>query len=128
MSLKRPSFLRHIDKQVPKGLDVHLILDNCSTHKTDAVKRWLLRLPRFHCLFTPTYISWLNFVERFFAALTEQQLKRGTHRSVPALEKAIRDYLENHNDTAKPYRWSKTADEIIDAVNSVLSRIKRTAH
>lgn len=122
------SFLRHIDKQVPNDMDVHLILDNYSTHKTDSVKRWLQRHPRFHCHFTPTYSSWLNLVERFFAALTEQQLRRGTHRSVPALEKAVREYLDNHNDDPKPYRWSKTADEIIDAVNSVLSRINQTAH
>ena len=87
------SFLRHIDKQVPGDLDVHLILDNYSTHKTQKVKTWLLRHPRFHCHFTPTYSSWINLVERFFAALTEQQLKRGSHRSVHALEKAIRELL-----------------------------------
>lgn len=122
------SFLRHIDKQVPADLDIHLILDNYTTHKTEKVKNWLLRHPRFHFHYTPTYSSWINLVERFFAALTEQQLKRGTHRSVPALEKAIRDYLEHHNQDPSPYRWSKTADEIIDSINSVLNRINRTEH
>ena len=120
------SFLRHMDTQVPVGLDVHLILDNDATHKTEKVQRWLLRHPRFHCHFTPTYSSWMNRVERFFATLTEHQLKRGTHRSVPALEKAIRDYLDMHNEEPKPFRWTKSADEIIKSVNSVLNRINRT--
>jgi transposase len=120
------SFLRHIDSQVPPELDVHLILDNYGTHKTEKVKTWLLRHPRFHCHFTPTYSSWINLVERFFATLTEHQLRRGTHRSVPELEKAIRNYLEIHNEEPKPFRWSKTADEIIESVNSVLKRINRT--
>lgn len=122
------SFLRHIDSVVPDDLDVHLILDNYGTHKTKKVKNWLLRHPRFHCHFTPTYSSWINLVERFFAALTEQQLRRGTHRSVPALEKAIRDYLDIHNQQPTPFRWTKSADEIIESVNSVLKRINRTGH
>ena len=122
------SFLRHIDSVVPGDLDIHLILDNYGTHKTKKVKSWLLRHPRFHCHFTPTYSSWINLVERFFAALTEQQLRRGTHRSVPALEQAIRDYLEIHNGQPKPFRWTKSADEIIESVNSVLKGINRTAH
>lgn len=122
------SFLRHIDSVVPDDLDVHLILDNYGTHKTTKVKNWLLRHPRFHCHFTPTYSSWINLVERFFAALTEQQLRRGTHRSVPALEQAIRDYLEIHNQQPAPFRWTKSADEIIESVNSVLKRINRTGH
>jgi transposase len=86
------SFLRHIDSVVPDDLDIHLILDYYGTHKTKKVKNWLLRHPRFHCHFIPTYSSWINLVERFFAALTEQHLRRGTYRSVPALEKTIRDY------------------------------------
>lgn len=122
------SFLRHIDSVVPDDLDVHLILDNYGTHKTKKVKNWLLRHPRFHCHFTPTYSSWINLVERFFAALTEQQLRRGTHRSVRALEQAIRDYLEIHNEQPTPFRWTKSADEIIESVNSVLKRINRTGH
>lgn len=122
------SFLRHIDSVVPEDLAVHLILDNYCTHKTKRVKNWLLRHPRFHCHYTPTYSSWINLVERFFAALTEEQLRRGTHRSVPALEKAIRDYLEIHNGQPQPFRWSKSADEIIESVHSVIKRINETGH
>ena len=122
------SFLRHIDQTVPAELDIHLIVDNYSTHKSPKVKQWLLRHPRFHCHFTPTYSSWINLVERFFATLTEQQLKRGTHRSVPALENAIRVYLEAYNEDPKPFRWTKSAGEIIESVNRVLKQINRTGH
>jgi len=122
------SFLRHIDASVPDDLDIHMILDNYGTHKTSKVKNWLMRHPRFHCHFTPTYSSWLNLVERFFAALTEQQLRRGTHRSVPALENAIRDYLRIYNEDPHPFRWTKSADEIIESVNGVIKRINRTGH
>ena len=122
------SFLRHIDSVVPDDLDVHMILDNYGTHKTEKVKNWLLRHPRFHCHYTPTYSSWINLVERFFATLTAHQLRRGTHRSVPALEKAIREYLDIHNEEPRPFRWTKSADQIIEAVNSVIKRINQTAH
>ena len=122
------SFLRHVDQLVPADLDVHLILDNYGTHKTARVRQWFLRHPRFHCHFTPTYSSWLNLVERFFASLTEHQLRRGAHRSVVALEKAIRAYLEMHNEQPKPFRWTKSADEIIASVNSVIKLINRTEH
>ena len=120
------SFLRHIDQTVSADLDIHLIVDSYSTHKSPKVKQWLHRHPRFHCHFTPTYSSWLNLVERFFATLTEQQLRRGTHRSVPALEKTIREYLENYNEDPKPFRWTKSADQIIESVSSVLKQINRT--
>ena len=96
------------------------------THKTPKVKNWLLRHPRFHCHFTPTYSSCLNLVERFFATLTEQQLRRGTHRSVPALENAIREYLRIYNEDPHPFRWSKSADEIIESVNSVITNYSDT--
>lgn len=122
------SFLRHIDTVVPDDLDVHLILDNYGTHKTQRVKNWLLRHPRYTLHFTPTYSSWLNLVERFFAALTEEQLRRGTHTSVHALEAAIRDYLAHTNENPKPFRWTKSADEIIQSVASVVQRISRTGH
>ena len=121
-------FLRHIDRVVPADLEVRLILDNYGTHKTAKVKQWLLRHPRFHCHFTPTYSSWINLVERFFASLTEHQLRRGSHRSVVALERAIRGYLEIHNERPTPFRWTKSADEIIESVNSVLQLINRTRH
>ena len=122
------SFLRHIDQVAPADLGVHLILDNYGTHKTAKVKQWLLRHPRFHCHFTPTYSSWINLVERFFASLTEHQLRRGSHRSVVALERAIRGYLEIHNEQPTPFRWTKSADEIIESVNSVLQLINQTEH
>lgn len=122
------SFLRHIDRVVPEELEIHMILDNYGTHKTAKVKQWLLRHPRFHCLFTPTCSSWINLVERFFASLTEHQLRRGSHRSVVALEKAIRDYLAIHNEQPRPFRWTKSADEIIDSVSSVLKSINQTCH
>lgn len=88
----------------------------------------LLRHPRFHCHFTPTYSSCINLVERFFATLTEYQLRRGAHRFVPALEKAIRTYLEIHNENPKPFKWTKSADEIIRSVHSVIKRINQTGH
>ena len=122
------AFLRHIDSQVPAVLEVHLILDNYGTHKTAQVKNWLLRHPRFHCHFIPTYSSWMNLVERFFATLTEHQLRRGTYRSVVALEKAIRNYLDLHNQHPKPFRWTKSADAIIDSVTSIIKRINQTPH
>lgn len=84
-------FLNTIDAQVPAHLDIHLILDNYGTHKTPRVRRWLVRHPRFHVHFTPTSASWLNLVERWFATLTQKQIKRGAHRSTRALETAIRD-------------------------------------
>ena len=88
------------------------------------VKRWLMRDPRFQYHFTPTYSSWLNLVERFFARLTEQQLRRGTHRSVPALEKAIRAYLETYNEDPKPFRWTKSADEMIESAGPWTRRFR----
>ena len=122
------SFLRHVDKVVDDDLDVHLILDNYGTHKTEKVKNWLVRHPRFHCHFTPTYSSWINLVERFFASLTEHQLRRGTHRSVVALEKAIRDYLEMYNENPKPFNWAKTADEIFASIQRFCVRISDSGH
>lgn len=110
-------FLKLIDREVPKELDVHLVLDNLSTHNTPAVLRWRRRHPRFHFHFTPTYSSWLNLVERWFALLTERQLKRGVHRSTYALERAIREFIEAHNDDPKPFVWTKSADQILASVS-----------
>ena len=106
-------FLGTIDDGVPAQLAVHVILDNLSTHKTPAVKRWLLRHPRFHLHFTPTHASWLNMVERFFGLLTEHALRRGSHDSVKQLRAAIVEYIETHNDAPTPFRWTKSADDII---------------
>lgn len=121
-------FLRTIDANVPAKLDVHLILDNYGTHKTPTVKRWFARHPRFHVHFTPTSASWLNLVERWFALLTERQIKRGSHRSTIALEQAIREYLEIYNDEPKPFVWTKSADEILQSVARFCKRISDSVH
>ncbi len=110
------SFLNQIDKSVPSNLDVHLILDNYSTHKTPSVKRWLTKHPRFHQHFTPVGGSWLNQVERWFSGLTNKALRRGVHRSVKELIAAIENYTMTSNATAKPYRWTKTATDILDSM------------
>lgn len=110
------AFLRDLDKAVDDDLEVHVILDNLSAHKSPVVKRWLVRHPRFHLHFTPTYSSWLNLVERFFALLTEEALRRGSHTSIPQLRTAIYDYVEVHNDQGKPFVWTKSADEILDKI------------
>lgn len=109
-------FLRTIDKNIPKELDVHLVLDNYATHGTEAVLRWRKRHPRFNFHFTPTYSSWLNQVERWFALLTERQLKRSAHRSTWALEKDIRAFLAAHNEDPQPFIWTKNADQILGAI------------
>jgi transposase len=121
-------FLRRINDAVPDDLDVHLILDNYATHKTPAVKRWLLRNPRFHLHFTPTGASWLNLVERFFAEITNKLIRRGVHRSVLALEKDIRGWLEMWNEEPRPYVWTKTADDILASLAAYCQRIKDSAH
>jgi len=121
-------FLDRIDAEVPTDLEVHLILDNYGTHKTPLIHRWLLRHPRFRLHFTPTYSSWINQVERWFAELTEQQIRRGSHRSTRALEDAIRLYLANHNADPKPFVWIKSADEIIDSIARFALRTSGTGH
>ncbi|HEX9877466.1 MAG TPA: IS630 family transposase [Gammaproteobacteria bacterium] len=121
-------FLRTIDARVPTDLDVHLIMDNYGTHKTPAVQRWLARHPRFHVHFTPTSASWLNQVERWFATLTEKQIRRGTHRSTQQLEKAIRAYLEIYNEDPKPFVWSKSADEILASITRFCLRTSDSRH
>ena len=108
--------LEAIDAHVPADLDVHLVLDNYGTHKTPRIRRWLTKHPRFHVHFTPTYGSWMNLVERWFAALTTKQLRRGTHRSVAALTRAIREFIAVTNDAPKPFVWTKSADEILASI------------
>ena len=107
------AFLRTIEANVPPELAVHLILDNYGTHKTPSVRAWFARHPRFHVHFTPTSASWLNLVERFFALVTERQIKRGTHRSPMELERSIRAYLSIYNEDPKAFVWAKSADEIL---------------
>lgn len=121
-------FLSVIDKAVPGGVDIHLVLDNYGTHKTAMIQNWLLRRPRFHLHFTPSSASWLNLVERWFAEISEKQIKRGTHRSTRALEKAIRSYLDVYNEEPKPFIWTKTADEILKSLETYCKVINDTGH
>lgn len=121
-------FLDSIEQVVPKELQVHLILDNYGTHKTVLIRRWLAKRPRFHVHFTPTSASWINLVERWFATLTERQIRRGTYRSTQELEKAITNYLARHNQEPKPFIWTKTADEILASVARFCQRTSDSGH
>jgi transposase len=109
-------FLRIIDREVPKGLEIHLILDNYSTHKHENVNKWLAKHPRFHLHFTPTSSSWVNMVERFFGKLTDKAIRRGVFHSVPDLIEAIEAYLQANNENPEPFVWTATADEILTKV------------
>jgi transposase len=117
-----------IDRHVPPRLDVHLILDNYGTHKTALIHRWLAKRPRYHLHFTPTSASWLNLVERWFALLTEKQLRRGVHRSTRELEAAIRRYLDETNTHPKPFIWTKSADQILENLARFCQRTSETGH
>jgi len=121
-------FLDTIEAAVPPALDVHVVLDNYGTHKTPLIHRWLLRHPRYHLHFTPVGATWLNQVERWFAALTEKQLRRGVHRSTRALEAAIQEYLQAHNARPKPFVWTKTADEILANIARFCQRTSDSGH
>jgi len=121
-------FLQTIDREVPADLDVHLVLDNSSTHKTPAIKTWLTAHPRFVLHFTPTSSSWLNLLERWFGELTSKLLKRGTHRSVAALNTDIRAWIKTWNDDPRPYVWTKTADQILDSIARYCTRINDSRH
>lgn len=121
-------FLNLINRSVPEDLDVHLIVDNVSTHKTPEIHRWLLRHPRFHLHFTPTYSSWMNMVERWFAELTTKWLKRGTHRSTKELEASITAWIETWNENPRPFVWKKTADEILETLAGYCARISESGH
>jgi transposase len=109
-------FLDTIESNVPAELEIHIIMDNYGTHKTATVRTWFAKRPRFHTHFTPTYSSWLNLVERFFAEITERQIRRGSFTSVEALEKGIRDYLALRNHEPKPFSWHKSAEEILASI------------
>ena len=115
-SLEFRQFLDAIEAQVPAGLDVHIIMDNYGTHKTALIRKWFAKRPRFHAHFTPTYGSWINLVERWFAELTNKRIRRGVFRSVRELEAAIREYIEVHNEDPKPFVWTKTADQILASI------------
>ena len=109
-------FLRRIDREVPKGMAMHLILDNYGTHKHPNVVAWLDKHPRFHLHFTPTSSSWLNLVERWFRDLTDKAIRRGVFKSVPDLIAAIEDYLQAHNEDPKPFVWTATAEDILQKI------------
>jgi transposase len=116
-------FLRNIDKAVPARRDIHLILDNYATHKTPEVRAWLDKHPRFKLHFTPTSASWLNLVERFFAEITSRRIRRGSYASVDDLEAAIYDYLAQHNEQPKPFKWTKTAADILARERRALDKL-----
>ena len=123
-------FLDHLDDTLVKepGVRIHIVLDNYATHKTPAVKRWFLRHPEYHLHFIPTSSSWLNQVERFFAEITEKRIRRGVFRSVPALEKAITEYLAEHNADPKPFLWVADADSILDRIKKVCESTSDSGH
>ena len=127
-SVEFRTFLDAIDQAVPPELDVHLILDNYQTHKTPLIRNWLAKRPRYHLHFTPTSASWLNLVERWFAALTEKQIRRGVHRSTRELEAAIERFVEATNDHPKPFIWTKSADQILDSITRFCLRTSHSGH
>ena len=109
-------FLDTIEANVPADLDVHIVMDNYGTHKTSIIRNWFAKRPRFHAHYTPTYGSWINLVERWFAEITNKRIRRGIFRSVKELEAAIREYIDVHNEDPKPFVWTKTADEILASI------------
>jgi transposase len=121
-------FLRLIEDKAPEGFDVHMVLDNYSTHKTPAVRRWLAKRPHFHLHFTPTYSSWINLVERLFAEITDKAIRRGAFRSVADLERSIHDYLDTRNQDPRPFVWTATADDILASVERFCKRTSRSVH
>lgn len=127
-SVEFRKFLNEVDASVPDDLDIHIILDNLSTHKTAMIQRWFAKRPRYSLHFTPTSSSWLNLVERWFAGLTEKQLRRGVHRSTRELEQAILQYVESTNTHPQPFRWTKTADEILSTLARFCARTYNSGH
>ena len=115
-------FLDTVENNVPADLDIHVVMDNASSHKTKLIRDWFAKRPRWHTHFTPTSSSWINQVERFFALLTEQQIKRGAHRSIKELEAAIAAYIDARNADPKPFRWTKTADDILASIERFCRR------
>jgi transposase len=115
-------FLDTVEKNVPGDLDIHVVMDNASSHKTKLIRGWFAKRPRWHVHYTPTSASWINQVERFFALLTEQQIRRGVHRSTAELEAAITAYIDAHNADPKPFCWIKTADDILASIQRFCQR------
>jgi transposase len=115
-------FLDEVERNVPANLDIHVVMDNASSHKTRLIRAWFAKRRRWHVHFTPTSSSWINQVERFFALLSEQQIKRGTHRSTAELERAVNAYIKTRNADPKPFRWTKSADDILASVERFCRR------
>ncbi|MGY3639522.1 IS630 family transposase, partial [Bradyrhizobium sp. Lot33] len=122
------SFLREIDKAVPMGLDIHCIIDNYATHNHPKIRAWLAIRPRWHMHFIPTYSSWLNQVERFFALITEKAIRRGSFSNVKQLVRKIDQFVTAYNATCQPFRWTATADAILEKLHRLCSRITGTGH
>jgi len=124
-SLEFKKFLDHLHESLPRDLEVHIVLDNYSTHKTPLIRRWFARQPRYHLHFTPTHGSWLNLIERWFGSLTERQIKRGSHRSTLQLQQAIKDFIEATNNQPKAFVWTKSADEILASITRFATATKQ---
>lgn len=122
------SFLRHVDESVPANLDLHLVMDNYSTHKHPAVRKWLADRPRYHVHFTPTYSSWLNQVERWFGLITEKAIRRDSFDSVKTLIERIQNFVSNYNENSRPFFWSATAESILAKLSCLSSLICGTPH
>ena len=122
------TFLRHIDKNVPEELDLHLVLDNYASHKHPKVKAWLLNHPRYHLHFTPTYSSWMNQVERWFGLITQRAIRRGSFGSVKEMVHKIEQVVEVYNESCKPFMWQATAESILEKIGRLCNRISGTKH
>ena len=122
------NFLRHIDTNVPKNLEIHLVIDNYTTHKHTKVRRWLAERPRYHVHYTPTYASWLNQVEIWFNIITQKAIRRGTFRSVKDLINKIKNYVDQYNKNSKPFMWTATADSILAKIERLCKGIAGTVH
>jgi len=122
-SIEFLAFLKQIERAVPTGLDVHLVIDNYATHKTVTVQKWLQKRPHWHLHFTPTHASWLNQVERFFALITTEAIRRGSFQSLNELKQAIGAYIEQHNQQPKPFVWTATADQILGKVAQLCQKL-----
>lgn len=127
-SVELLKFRRAVDQSVPKDIEIHLVLDNYSTHKKEMIHNWLLRRPRVHLYSTPTSTSRLNLVERWFAKITSDRIRRGTHRSTNELETAIKDYLEIYNEVPKPFNWTKSDEQILESLKTYCKRNNSTPH
>ena len=120
------AFLNHLDRNVPAGLDIHLVADNYGTHKHAKVKAWLARHPRYHMHYTPTYASWLNQVERWFGLITQQEIRRGSFRNVKELVQKIDNYVAHYNLHHRPFAWTATADSILAKLRRLCKLISGT--